>query len=336
MSELFSQYSQPVLPPGTKITGKPGNLYKIIDDTVNAGGFGRIYRAKLDQIYKDNPWKIVALKEFCINPSEFERYKNTFVGTYTMANIDKNIMWMQSKFRQEAILLKRLNEQRDRHVPMIEEEVFRYQDRMFYAMTYIDGPTLTDVVKGHGPMSEEQAVDYIVQIGKLLYKAHNWETVHCDISPNNIMIENGFAILVDFGNARSYNKFWESITKKQDQDLLSIEDDKAEQVGTSGFCPDSQYIGTKQGDIYSLAATLYYLLTAERIRPLDTQRSKDNAISKLKSHNVSDETVSAIMHALDLESADCTKDAKTFLWQLPYNIVFNSLLNYNDYDYNKR
>ena len=115
MSELFSQYSQPVLPPGTKITGNPGNLYKIIDDTVNAGGFGRIYRAVLNQIYKGNPWKIVALKEFCISPSQFEQYKHTFVGTYTMANIDKNIMWMQSKFRQEAILLKRLNEQRDRH-----------------------------------------------------------------------------------------------------------------------------------------------------------------------------------------------------------------------------
>ena len=332
MPELFSQYSQPVLPPGTILMGKLGNYYKIIDDTVNAGGFGRIYRAELNREYKGNPWKIVALKEFCINPSEFERYKNKFIGTYTMAKNYKNIIWMQSKFRQEAELLKRLNEQRDRHVPMIEEEVFRYQERMFYAMTYIDGPTLTDVVKGHGPMSEEQAVDYIVQIGKLLYKAHNWETVHCDISPNNIMIENGFAILVDFGNARSYNKFWESITKKQDQDLLSIEDDKAEQEGTPGFCPPAQYIGTKQGDIYSLAATLYYLLTAGT---LTTQWSKDNAISKLKSRNVSDETVSAIMHALDLKSGDCTKDAKTFLWQLPYDIVFNSLLNYNDYDYNK-
>lgn len=329
MPELFSQYFQPVLPPGTILNGKQRNRYKIIDDTVNAGGFGRIYRAVLNQIYKGNPWKIVALKEFCISPSQFEQYKHTFVGTYTMANIDKNIMWMQSKFRQEAILLKRLNEQRDRHVPMIEEEVFRYQERIFYAMTYIDGPTLTDVVNGHGPMSEKQAVDYIVQIGKLLYKAHSWEMVHCDISPNNIMIENGFAILVDFGNARSYGKLLKSIGN------TPIPND-AEQVGTPGFCPPPQYIGTKQGDIYSLAATLYFLLTAERIGTLTTQRSKDNAISKLKSRNVSDETVSAIMHALDLESADSTKDAKTFLWQLPYDIVFNSLLNYNDYDYNKR
>ena len=336
MPELFSQYFQPVLPPGTILNGKQRNRYKIIDDTVNAGGFGRIYRAELNQIYKGNSWKIVALKEFCINPSEFEQYKHTFVGTHTMANIDEDIKTMQLKFRKEAELLKHINRQRDRHVPMIEEGIFIDQDRMFYAMTYIDGPTLTDVVKGHGPMSEEQAVDYIAQIGKLLYKAHNWETVHCDISPNNIMIENGFAILVDFGNARSYNKFWESITKKQDQDLLSIEDDKAEQVGTPRFCPPAQYIGTKQGDIYSLAATLYYLLTAEHIGTLTTQWSKDNAISKLKSRNVSDETVSAIMHAIDLESADSTKDAKTFLWQLPYDIVFNSLLNYNDYDYNKR
>jgi serine/threonine protein kinase len=336
MPELFSQYFQPVLPPGTILNGKQRNRYKIIDDTVNAGGFGRIYRAELNQIYKGNSWKIVALKEFCINPSEFEQYKHTFVGTHTMANIDEDIKTMQLKFRKEAELLKHINRQRDRHVPMIEEGIFIDQDRMFYAMTYIDGPTLTDVVKGHGPMSEEQAVDYIAQIGKLLYKTHSWETVHCDISPNNIMIENGFAILVDFGNARSYNKFWESITKKQDQDLLSIADDKAKQVGTRGFCPPQQYIGTKQGDIYSLAATLYFLLTAETLlKKLSSQRSKDNAISKLKSHNVSDKTVNAIMHALDLESADSTKDAKTFLWQLPYDIVFNSLLNYNDYDYNK-
>lgn len=333
MSELFSQYSQPVLPPGTKI--KDG-FYTILEETVNEGGFGRIYRARANTPYGRNPWKDVALKEFCINQSQFEPYKNTFIGEYTRRDLSDRVEEMRKRFLTEPGLLEHLNKQRDRHVPMIEEGIFYDLGRIFYAMTYIDGPTLTDVVKGHGPMSEEQAVDYIVQIGKLLYKAHSWEMVHCDISPNNIMIENDFAILVDFGNARSYNKFWESITKKQDQDLLSIADDKAKQVGTRGFCPPAQYIGTKQGDIYSLAATLYYLLTAEHIGTLTTQWSKDNAISKLKSRNVSDETVSAIMHAIDLESADCTKDAKTFLWQLPYDIVFNSLLNYNDYDYNKR
>ena len=326
MPELFSQYSQPVLPPGTKLKN---GFYTILEETVNEGGFGRIYRAKANTPYRDDPWKNVALKEFCINQSQFEPYKNTFIGEYTRNDLSDRAEEMRERFLTEPGLLEHLNKQRDRHVPMIEEGIFYDLGRIFYAMTYIDGPTLTDVVKGHGPMSEEQAVDYIVQIGKLLYKAHSWEMVHCDISPNNIMIENGFAILVDFGNARSYGKLLKSIGNAPIPD-------KAEQEGTPGFCPSAQYIGTKQGDIYSLAATLYYLLTAERIRPLDTQWSKDNAISKLKSHNVSDETVSAIMHALDLKSADCTKDAKTFLWQLPYDIVFNSLLNYNDYDYNKR
>ena len=304
MSELFSQYSQPVLPPGTKLKN---GFYTILEETVNEGGFGRIYRAKANTPYRDDPWKKVALKEFCINQSQFEPYKNTFIGEYTRRYLSDRVEEMRERFLKEPRLLEHLNKQRDRHVPMIEKGIFYDLGRIFYAMTYIDGPTLTDVVKGRYPMSEEQAVDYIVQIGK------------------------------HFGNARSYNKFWESITKKQDQDLLSIEDDKAEQEGTPGFCPSAQYIGTKQGDIYSLAATLYYLLTAETLlKKLSSQRSKDNAISKLKSHNVSDKTVNAIMHALDLESADSTKDAKTFLWQLPYDIVFNSLLNYNDYDYNKR
>ena len=305
--------------------------YEIIGDTVNAGGFGRIYQAYGSRYNDDGSRHIVALKEFCINEIQSAYDRSVSMGTYTRAGIDERLQLMRNRFRKEAELLSILNEQRDRHVPWIHGSVFNEGERLFYAMTFIDGPTLTQVVKKDGVMSEEKAIDYIVQIGKVLYKAHRWGLMHCDISPNNIMLQENFAILVDFGNAKSYDQLLVSLDEAP-QNVI----EEMELAGTPGFSPSPIYIGSPQGDVYSLAATLFYLLTGSKVGTLETERACDKLIAKLINRKISEETIYAIMNALKLDSSNSTKDAKTFLSQLPYNIVFNSLLNYNDYDYNKR
>ena len=328
--QSMSYVDLPPLKTGDRV-GKDGH-YEIISDTVNKGGFGRIYKVYGSRINKkDGSRHIDALKEFHVN--EFSDFvSKSHMGDYTRSFNNSMIDLMQKQFKKEAKILKSLNKQKDRHVPMVHNSVFRDGGRLFYAMTFIDGQTLTEVVEENGVMTEETSVGYIVQIGKVLYKAHKWGLIHCDISPNNIMLDGNFAVLVDFGNARSYDHHL--LIKGDDVPGELIE--AMESIGTPGFCPQPKYIGSPQGDIFSLAATLYFLLTGNRVGALSTSSAFDNVKENLVDRNISDETIGAIIKALDTQADNCTTDAKTFLSELPYNIVFNSLLNYNDYDYNKR
>ena len=324
------------LPPLEKGTKLKNGQYEIISDTVNAGGFGRIYRAYGSRKEKNGDRHIVAIKEFCVNELQDLLNRSASLGTYSMAEVKDHVKLLREKFYEEADLLAKLNNQRDRHVPRVHGKVFQDGRRLFYAMTFIDGPTLTQVVKGKGVLSEEIAVDIIVQIGKVLYKAHNWGVMHCDVSPNNIMLQDGFAILVDFGNAKSNPSLIHKIERPSIDLCCDFKSYADLQIGTPGFSPLPKLIGTPQGDVYSLASTLFFLLTGKKCAALVSKRSLDNSIKLLEGFNVSKETVTAIMNALNVMSANCTTDMKKFLSELPSKIVFNSLLNYNDYDYDKR
>lgn len=325
-------YSARPLEAGTLL--KDGQ-YEIIGDTVDAGGFGRIYRAYGSRFEKNGDRHVVAIKEFHINEFLDNDCRSAIIGSQVRPIEDSDIERWRNSFYRETEILAKLNEQRDRHVPWVhaynhgKDVVFEDNGRLFYAMTFIDGKTLTEIVESEEQRSlcEEKALYYIIQIAKVLHKAHNWKLMHCDISPNNIMIQDDFAILVDFGNAMSYDIEWLRHHKRSfDTSLLA---------GTPGYCPPPQYIGSPQGDIYSLAATLYYFLTGEKIGTLSTKTSKINAIELLRSKGVSDETIRAIMNVVDFNSSNCTTDARKFLSELPQDIVLDTLLNYNDSNYNK-
>lgn len=314
---------RPPLEAGTLI--KKGQ-YEIIEGTVNEGGFGRIYRAYGSRVEKDGNRHVVAIKEFYVGASEDSMSRSFSIGRCTMLERDALLKQMEDNFRNEVRILHRLNGLRDRHVPVTHGKHFWDGGRLFYAMTFIDGPTLTEVVSARGALPEETAVDYVTQIGKVLYKAHGWGLMHCDVSPNNIMLQNDFAVLVDFGNARSYNKI---LTSEMRQEVIVS-------MGTPGFSPSPKYIGTPQGDTYSLAATLFFLLTGRKPGEFYTQTARDQATAKLRERNVSDDTVRALMRTLSGKDAETISDIRTFLSCLKSEYVFNTLIKYSDYDYDKR
>lgn len=327
----------PSLPPLQNGEKVKNGQYEIIGSTINAGGFGRIYKAYGSRFNKDGSRHVVALKEFYVNEFQNNNFRTISLGAYSRTFDERDLEMWQSMFRKEAMIMVRLNDQNDRHVPIVHnvwknEVVFEENGRMFYAMTFIDGPTLTDVVKERGCLKEDEALGYIIQIAKVLYKAHQWNLIHCDISPNNIMLEGKFAVLVDFGNAISYDYEW----LKQQSGGNSAFTGLNNLSGTPGFSPVLDLIGTQQGDIYSLAATLFYLLTGAKPGVLYTERSCQRVVEKLKEKGISEDTVRAIMAALLPEDNGEKMDARRFLHMLPYELVIDSLLNYNDHDYDKR
>ena len=326
MLKSSNSFSMPPLKKGDRIKG---GQYEIIDNTVNEGGFGRIYRAYGSRRNNDNTRHVVAIKEFFINELQGVNGRSVSLGDYSRAYNEEEVEAWREKFFYETRVLAKLNEQRDRHVPWVhawsgDKIVFEDNGRLFYAMTFIEGMTLREAVEKCGVMDEGKAIDYAIQIAKVLYKAHKWGFTHCDVSPNNIMLQDGFAVLVDFGNARSYDIEWVQ------------QNEPRAYAGTSGFTPPySAYVGSEQGDIYSLAATLFYLLTGVAPHLMVTECSRRKNVALLQNKNVSDSTIRAIMNALDTESENCITSAKDFLLQLPNEMVVNSLLNYNDINFDK-
>ena len=73
----------------------------------------------------------------------------------------------------------------------------------FYVMDLVDGEDLARLVREHGPMPVEQALDCILQAARGLEYAHAQGIVHRDIKPSNLILDrDGTVKILDLGIAR--------------------------------------------------------------------------------------------------------------------------------------
>ena len=135
----------------------------------------------------------------------------------------------------------------------------------YYAMEYLRGLNLHDLVVRFGPQPEGRVVHILTQICDSLAEAHALGLVHRDIKPGNVFLchRGGVADCVkvlDFGLVREYRASAPE-TAEPDADFV-IE-------GTPWFTPPEAIHGAAptdpRSDIYSLGALGYYLLTGQYI-----------------------------------------------------------------------
>ena len=74
-------------------------------------------------------------------------------------------------------------------------------------MDYIEGESLSEMVKRNGPLPEGKAVNYIGKVGEALEYVHARKINHLDIKPANIMVRRSDdnPILIDFGLSKQYD-----------------------------------------------------------------------------------------------------------------------------------
>ena len=142
---------------------------------------------------------------------------------------------------------------------------FFYGNRTAYiVMEYIDGINMKQYARTKGGrLMPDELFALLKDVLKALNEVHKKNIIHRDISPDNIMLtKDGKAKLIDFGAARDY-----------------LNQKKAFVQLKQGYAPLEQYRQDgNQGpwsDVYSICASIYYLLTGIRIPSAQDRQEKD-------------------------------------------------------------
>jgi serine/threonine protein kinase len=118
--------------------------------------------------------------------------------------------------------------------------------RRYIVMEVVDGQPLDELM----PLEEDRAVDIARQLASALEYAHDKGIIHCDIKPQNVLIEaSGRPKLLDFGIARAATQTWAMATT-----VLGTAAYMAPEV-VEGRRPDAR------SDVYSLATVLYEMIS---------------------------------------------------------------------------
>jgi len=102
------------------------------------------------------------------------------------------------RFQREALAATTLEHPHIVQVFDVGEE----QGYHYIVMEYVDGKTLKQLIKQHGPLSVAEVVDVMEQLVAAVEHAHTRHVIHRDIKPQNVMVRSDGEIkLTDFGIA---------------------------------------------------------------------------------------------------------------------------------------
>ncbi len=201
-----------------------------IEDLIGCGGMGVVWRA----------WRVadgatVAIKTIAIEAGQEERRR----------------------------LLREMEVHPKLRHPHIVDclETGEAKDLPYLVLEYVDGPDLGRMVKAKGPLEIPLAVMLVCQVLEGLDYAHQMHFVHRDVKPSNILVAGGptpVARLADFGLVRA-----------MEESGMSQLSASSMVAGTPPFMSPEQALRLRDAepaaDQYSVAATLYFLLTGKLV-----------------------------------------------------------------------
>ena len=196
-----------------------------IESELGRGGMGVVYRAFESALNRH-----VAIKE--LSPS--------------LAH-DPQLV---ERFLREARSMAALS---DPHIIQSTTSAPTSHAQPFFAMEYVDGESLSTILKRDGALSVENTLKILHQTAQGLATAHDRGVIHRDIKPGNLMLsERGQVKIADFGIALAT----QDISKK----LTST----GEFVGTPGYLSPEVCLGKpidQRSDIFSLGIVMFEMLT---------------------------------------------------------------------------
>ena len=211
-----------------------------VEKQIAFGGLSAIYLAQL------NAKESVVLKEFVIHDTDSE------IATKAL-----------ELFQREAQLLAKLNHPQIARV----RDHFTEDGRTYVLLDYVRGEDLRKLVHTQGPQKEAQVLKWAEEIANILFYLHSQKppVVHRDLTPDNLVLsQNNKITIIDFGAANDY-----------------MGTATGTLVGKQAYISPEQFRGeaNAQSDIYSLGATMHFLLTGHEPEPLT--QSSPSSITKV-------------------------------------------------------
>ncbi len=209
----------------------------LVDAALGVGGQGTAYSA-----YDSQLAEVVVLKEFIL-------------PVFVDVNIRRQSL---ESFEKEARMLRQLDH--DRIVKLID--FFVEDHRGYLVLEHIDGKSLREMVLQSGPFEESKVKELAIQMCEMQKYLHGLTppVVHRDFTPDNLILrKDGTLKLVDFNVAQ----------QKETTSTGTV-------VGKHAYLPPEQFRGkpSTQSDIYSMGASLFFLLTAEEPEPINVQHPR--------------------------------------------------------------
>jgi eukaryotic-like serine/threonine-protein kinase len=203
-----------------------------LDDKIGEGAFGAVYRAH--HALMRRPVAVKLLQTNRLNPNNAARFEREVQMTGQLTHPNTIALYDYGR---------------------TPEGIF------YYAMEYLDGLTLDQLVKQYGAQPEGRVIAILRQVCGSLAEAHAIGLVHRDIKPANIFLTRrggvpDFVKVLDFGLAKA--------RVEEGQVALTA---ASVTLGTPLYmspeaveCPDTL---DARSDLYSLGALGYYLVTGE-------------------------------------------------------------------------
>ncbi|MFC6878778.1 MULTISPECIES: protein kinase domain-containing protein [Actinomadura] len=188
---------------------------------LGSGGMGDVYLARADD------GRMVAIKTLHpFLPAEFQA---------------------KDRLRREVEAMRRIRS--PNVVELVDSGVDG--DPPYIVTRYVEGASLLERVKGHGPLPRDGLLRLAGGLARALAAVHAAESVHRDVNPGNVMLVGGEPILIDFGIA--YLAGAARLTQGP--------------VGTPGYVSPEVLEGRQAGpptDVFGWAATVAYAATGRR------------------------------------------------------------------------
>ncbi|MBD2387114.1 CHASE2 domain-containing protein [Cylindrospermum sp. FACHB-282] len=209
--------------------------------------------------------------------------------TKVLKVLTSNRLRLRELFEQEDSILRQLTHL---GVPQVDTcFTFKLKDscRQLHClvMDKIPGHNLIQWLQQNGVLSEELAIDWLLQLIKLLAELHKEQIIHRDIKPSNIMLRpDQQLVFIDFGAARRVTTTY--IEKLDTGDIT--------RVYSSGYTPMEQIKGQAiyQSDFFALGCSFVHLLTGIHPNDLPKDPQTDHLLWRDQAPHISDELAKVI------------------------------------------
>ena len=175
-----------------------------------------------------------------------------------MLNIDRVNSASIQRFEKEVQITCQLN---NPHTVAIYDYGRTPEGLFYYAMEFLNGIDLQQLVDEHGVQSESRTIAILTQICESLYEAHTLGLVHRDIKPANVMLNRrggvpDFIKVLDFG-----------LVKAVDEDRTKQQTNAGSLTGTPLYMSpeaiQTPHLVDARSDIYAVGAIGFFLLSGK-------------------------------------------------------------------------